>query len=461
MPPVINSTEYLQKVVAHPAILSGMQRGTISARVAQLTNQAITDIYSDQPYKLSELKTVLRQSPVANAALQLKCLRACSSLGKFSHPDKKIQKFIEEQFERMQGSLLDATKRHFYSAFGLGTGITEISWRTTNRGWELKSLQSVDPERVRFSGKSGEITHLLYRHTDERVLPYNKIIHTVNDPGFMFNHPFGFAETNRVVPLFRASQILKSEWIVGCRNQAQPILVGKASSQHTVRLLGADGKPILDSQGNEKIVSAGQSMLYAMQQLENSSLMVIDKENDLLPISLSGGSMEFSTALNFFERLILMCYSVPSLMMNEASSTWGQSSVSNNQLVLMDTAIESLMETFRDNLIERVVAPLLKVNFGIMDDYGSFQVETKPNPQDASLRVSNLISAVSSGILPATDSDVINQLRSLLGIPELDSETLQRMAETQAIQQEIQQELLAGQQTDNSGQLLEQSPQMT
>jgi len=459
MPTAIDSSNYLQNSLLHPSLTSGMMRGTISARVAQLTNQAITDIYSDQPYKLSELKSVLRQCPVANAALQMKALRACSTLGKYSHPSKSIQKFVEKQFEQMEGSLLDATKRHFGSAFGLGTGISEISWKTTNNGWELKSIQSVDPERVRFSGRNGEITHLIYRHTDERILPYSKVLHTVNDPFFMFNQPYGFAETNRVVPLFRASQILRSELLVACRNQGSPILLGKANSNHTVRLLGADGKPIKDSAGNERIVSANEALLYSMQQLENSSIMVTDKENDLVPLILSGGELAFNNALQYFERLILMCYSIPSLFMNEASSTFGNATVSNNQMVLMDSAIESLMSTFRDNLIEKVVAPLLRVNFGVQDDYGTFQVETKPNPQDASLRVSNLISAISSGILAATDTDVINQVRSLLGIPELDSETLQRMAETQAIQQQIQAELLAGQQqdqsVDNSGQQAE------
>ena len=88
----------------------------------------------------------------------------------------------------------------------------------------------------------------------------------------------------------------------------------------------------------------------------------------------------------------------------------------------MDSQIKSVIFQIRDQMIEKVVKPLLIWNFGITHDFGSFEDDNQLDPESASIRVGNIINAVSANVLKPTDLQVQNTVRNLLGIPTISKE---------------------------------------
>lgn len=443
------------KVLLHPALSANLGRGQISARVAELTSQAINELSSRHKYKLSELKEMVGTCPVVAAAINLKALRASSSLGRYSHPDKKIQAWVEDNFSQMRGSLLSITKQLFASSLSLGVGVAEIVWDTKIKGmeseWRLKTLNVIDPERIRFAGGNGEITHITYRHENERIIPYSKLLHITNDL-LSFNNPWGYPDAVRAYPLYKARQILLGEWLVAAKNQATPIMLGQVNSQNTVRLLGADNKPLKNADGSDRTSSANEALLIQLSNLDNNSIIVTDLENRITPIPSSTGGLEFQSALAYFQRLLWLCFGLPALMFEEGSGSLGINGAAMQQFSLFDSHIESVVSMLRDAMVENVVRPLLKVNFPNVTDYGSFQVDTNTDPNTSAVRISNLISAISVGIFSAQDPEIVNELRKLLGIPELSETDIQAIADAKMIEDQLKAEAAMMQDsTDQAG----------
>jgi len=86
---------------------------------------------------------------------------------------------------------------------------------------------------------------------------------------------------------------------------------------------------------------------------------------------------------------------------------------------VLDSQIENLVQQLQDQLIEKIVKPLLVMNFGITEDFGEFEFDRNLDPEVANIRIQSLISAMSAQVIPTTNLNVINALLSLLDIPTL------------------------------------------
>ena len=104
----------------------------------------------------------------------------------------------------------------------------------------------------------------------------------------------------------------------------------------------------------------------------------------------------------------------------------------------MDSQIEDLVNDLRDQLIEKVVKPLLVANFGsrFEDNPGRFESDKFLDPSMTSMRVSNLTLAMGQGYIDANDLEANNRLREDLGLSpkskeDFDQEQLAKLLATQ------------------------------
>ncbi len=431
----------------HPALLAPME-GQISAQINRLTGDIMREIMAPRDkYKLDDYINMLEQDPTSKACVELKALRATITLGDYQHKDKDAQEWIKGNFDSMDGALA-AGIGQLCSAMPLGFAVAEINFTNKAPGrygeWRLESINILDPRRITFRGAAGRINEVVYRDGmgRKKYIPYKKCLHVVNGLATTFNEPFGSAEARRAMPYYRAKQLMLAELTVAAKNQATGIITAFADSNDSVRLLGADGKPVKNPDGTDKIVSAQESLLYQLQGLENSSILVTDLKNRVAPMQLPSGENFFNINLQFLNRQILMSYGVSALMFDEGSSGGlGNTGISQAHRSVLDSQIEAIVTQLRDKILENVVRPLLVYNFGskYAQNLGSFSMQPYTDPTLMMQKGQFLLQAITAGVIPASDITAINALREFAGIAPISYEDMQSLIEAQTQTQAAQQ----------------------
>jgi hypothetical protein len=269
-------------------------------------------------------------------------------------------------------------------------------------------------------------------------------VHIVNDPEMVFNDPFGMAESESAMPYYKSKQSLTAEMLVSGKNQATGILTAFADSNDSVRLLDVNGKPQKNMDGTDKIVSSVESLAYQLANLENSNVIVTDLKNKIIPLPLPTGDSFFINNLQYLNRQIMLSFGVSALMFDEGSvGGLGNSGISQSHKSVLDSQIDGIVKQIRDKLLEKVIKPLLVYNFGskYARNLGTFAVSASTDPNIIISKGNFLLSAITSGAIPASDISAINVLREMCGVPKIDMEEQQRMMNAQLDQQMQQQQM--------------------
>ena len=124
---------------------------------------------------------------------------------------------------------------------------------------------------------------------------------------------------------------------------------------------------------------------------------------------------------------------VPSLIWDEGSGGLGNSGISGNHLAILDSNIDAIVRQIQDQLVEKLARHLIQWNFGWQNDWGKFERQPYSDPQFLLSRASNLITAMSTQIIPNTDLDAINRLREDLGVAPISQEELLSLVKLQSV----------------------------
>jgi len=424
--------------------------GQISNSVIRLTQNAITEINNpDNRNSTRDYIDFLERDPVAKSCMELKALRATIAIGNYIHKNEVYQKWIRTNFELMEGSLTSLVGQ-LCSAMALGFAVAEIVVEPGfDREWRLKGFNILDPRYITFAGSKGKIQYVYYNdgYSQTKKIPYRKCIHVVGGFTTNFNDPFGSAECKRAFPYFKAKQAILSEMCVAAKNNATGVWVGLADSNDRVQLFKADGTPMKSYDGSDVVVSATQSLHEQLKQIENSSVIVTDLKNRIEPRQLSAGEQFWNISLDFLNRQISQAFHVPSLIFNEGSSAIGLGQVSNQQKSVLDSTVEAIVLQIKENILEKVIKPLLAYQFGYVDDYGDFEPQVVHDMQTNSLTLNNIVTAASMQLISIQNPEVQNKVLDLLGLPPLtveeidtrkQNELLQQYQQTQMLQQSVE-----------------------
>lgn len=444
-----SSTRSRPRIPQASSVLYKPVAGAISDRLANLTTETIQEISRPKDdYDLKEYFKLLQNCPIINAAYELKALRCAISLGKYTHPIKEAEKWVHSNIEQMEGKLEELVG-HGSSAAYFGNFVAEIVLRNDapgyRRQWRLQGFRPLDPRKITFCGSKYGITHVAVNTGGKKkYIPYSRVIHVVADHS-SFGNPYGTGGlARRAMPWYKSKQLLMSEWVVAGLNQARGLLIGKADSNETVQILDSSGRPILRD-GRPVVKSAVDNLLHQMMQLENSSLLATDLKNQIQWQPMPADANFFQLALQFVNRQLLLSQLLPSLTFEEGIGGLGNTGVATVQQGLLDTQIEFITDSLKDQLIEKVFRPLLGWNFDYTgrQGWGEFVVTPNRDPNVALSKASTIISAIVSQILPSADPAVINALRELLGLPQVEEPQMLEMLQKQIQQQAMQQQAMA------------------
>lgn len=428
------------------ALAHGMNR-QISSEINNLTQQGIQEIARPKDkYQLKEFKELLEAEPLSKACVELKALRAVSSFGDFEHEDKESQRWIRDNFETMRGSV-KTTIREMTSALPFGFACAEWNPSSGVPGkfgeWRLESINPLDPEKVTFAGHKGKITHVVYKEGGgKRYIPYWKCLHITN--GISHNSPYGSAEARRAMPYYKAKQILFAEMLVAGKNSATGILLAQADSNDRVQLLGGDNQPMRNLDGTPKIVTGVDALLYQLQNLDSSGICATDLKNRVSPLLIPSGDNFWNFSIMLVKKEILLSFLTPSLIWDEGSfGGLGNTGMSGNHKNTLDANIAAIVEQLQEEILEKIVRWLLvhnKPKKVWQRNYGAFKAQATSDPSFVAMQASNLIAAISSQILPSSDTDVINALREAVGVPPVNQQQMMQFLQQQIQMQAMQQQ---------------------
>lgn len=406
--------------------------GQISPSLDNLIWDFVSSLDTRGKYPIKDLAAMLKADPISNAALTVKASRAIALTGIFKHGNNEVAsfpsgkftpvEFINSCWELMDGSLSDVILQMSKQAYGLGRSVAEIVFSTEMEGHKgelrIKRFNILEPSRIKFAGKSGQIDRIIYSSSKGEVgIPYSKCLHISNTP-IDSNDPNGDPQAAAAYPFWEFHKLLMREWSVACQRQATGLTIVQVPSTEPIPMMDANGKPILDEYGQTKNTSALAQALDQLKDLANGSIVGTDKNNTITTIPQTGGEGFFNLTSEKLDKYRWLAYGIPYTIFNEGTATLGQAGLNSGHRLILDGLIEEIARQFRDRLINNVCRPLLMWNFGIQDNYGTFESEQFLDPAQSGMRVSNIMTCIQTGLFNPTDLEALNQLRKDLGLSQ-------------------------------------------
>ncbi|RCJ41167.1 hypothetical protein A6769_38695 [Nostoc punctiforme NIES-2108] len=433
-----------------------------ATELAPWLDELDTDFVRELPetgetYTLEDLIKMIKICVVNKAAINLKTMRAAAAVGLYSHNDptpyptatgpQTIQEWMRGNFDSMKGSLPAVVRKMIKQAYSLGTSCGGIRWykRKTSLGseWRLKSIPVLNPLRYSFAGVKGRVDRIIYRplHDSSKAIPYAKLLHIYSPSLEEPEDPRGDPAAASALPFYKSRQIMYKQWTQAGQRQATGFTIIKAPSEKTVTILGSNGLPLRNDDGTIKTQPALYAAVSSAKNIENGSVFGTDKENDVINVPGGGGEGFFNLSLTHYEKMIFYAYGVPSTIFNDTASGIGNSGINAGHRLILDTQIEDIVNDLRDELLEKIVRPLLMANFGpkFEDNLGEFKSDKFLDPSLAATRVSNLTIAMSSGTIDANDLEATNRLREDLGLSPFTKEQFDQQQLAKLLAQQEQQ----------------------
>jgi hypothetical protein len=420
-----------------------------SSKISRLSQSTVQEISRADEVPLSEYLKMMHSDPVVKACVDIKCLRASNTFGIYQHTKPEITEFMQSMF----GNMRDTLKKNVGElavCSALGFSVAEINFKVDKMFLVLDSIYVLDLEKVHFKGAKGNIESVVYndKASSNINIPYKKVLHITNSSSTTFNDPFGSAECKRAYKYSKAKMAILSDMILSGRNLATGILVGKVDSNVTTHttITDAYGNPMIGSDGKPIRKNATQALFEKLIALENHSVLVTDKNNDIFPINVPDGSQFWTNALQQLDKYIMRSFGVPTLVFEEGSGALGVATLSVKQSTLLDATVEVIVNQIQDQIIEKVCKPIIQWNFGKQKDYGKFTIDSSSDPGVEMQQLQSIFTAISMGIFTPDDPVINNRIRGFLGLP---LQTEKEIEEAKALKQIEQQ-----------SQMMNQEPQM-
>jgi hypothetical protein len=419
--------------------------GSISSQLGELTTTVIQEISNPSKISLKKLVEAAETDPIASACIQLKAARVMQLMrSPYTHKDKKITDYVNYNLENMNGSIPDLGLR-LSSAMPFGFSTAEFNLKITQNKWNLHNFHILDPRQTYFKAKFGNVCGVKYYDGGlSKNLPLWKVLTISNGliTGFGRKYIYGNPEMLRAYPYIRLKQLIFSEMSIAAKRLATGIVIGKADSNQLVQVLDANGQPIKDNRGQAKTISTVKHLEQQLKKIETNGYIITDKLNDVAAMQIPAGEQFWNLANTMLNEQIMRCFLVPDTIWAQGVASFGTGGLSTNQLNIMDSTINAIVEQVADQLIEKVFKRLIILNYGVQDTYGKFDTVSGANdPNLEGQRISNLINVLGMGLVPNTDTEALNVLRNSLGLPPISTEAMKFQSLLQGQMEQLKQEV--------------------
>lgn len=394
----------------------------LSPKVQGLVATWIGMIQQSDKNIVSQYVEMLKDSPVASAANDLRTLLGVSVLGKYQHPDEDIQSFVQHSINQMEGSWSNVIAE-MLTFIPFGRSFSEVSYTIKKRVAYLDKIRTVDPRYYWFEGYSGNIHRVHYMRNVNVYIPYENGVHLINQPYLSLGgDPYGVAICRRAYPYWELMKVVNACMAIASERQATKLLVAKTdTANNNVTMINPEtGYPFTDpATGEPRFFNQAYIMSKNLEDMKNNSYAVIDIADDIFAIAHETDGSFFMNILGYLESMIMLSWLVPRTVTGTGAISSGDSNLNAGHRGILELVIKSQMEMVGDTLVEQVIRPMIEFNFGEQKDYGIFPVKSQDNEDVISL-LDIVNNCISTGAFALDDLAVINRMRELAGIAPLE-----------------------------------------
>lgn len=394
----------------------------LSPKVQGLVATWIGMIQQSDKNITSQYVEMLKDSPVASAANDLRTLLGVSVMGKYQHPDEDIQSFVQHSINQMEGSWSNVIAE-MLTFIPFGRSFSEVSYTIKKRVAYLDKIRTVDPRYYWFEGYSGNIHRVHYMRNVNVYIPYENGVHLINQPYLSLGgDPYGVAICRRAYPYWELMKVVNACMAIASERQATKLLVAKTdTANNNVTMINPEtGYPFTDpATGEPRFFNQAYIMSKNLEDMKNNSYAVIDIADDIFAIAHETDGSFFMNILGYLESMIMLSWLVPRTVTGTGAISSGDSNLNAGHRGILELVIKSQMEMVGDILVEQVIRPMIEFNFGEQKDYGIFPIKSQDNEDVISLL--NIVNnCISTGAFALNDLAVINRMRELAGIAPLE-----------------------------------------
>jgi phage gp46-like protein len=394
----------------------------LSPAVQALVSTWIGVIRQSDQNPVDKYVEMLKESPVASAANDLRTLLGVSMMGKYQHFDENIQEFVLTSINRMDGSWSNVIAE-ILTFVPFGRSFSEVSYAIKKRKAYLDRIRTIDPRYYWFEGYSGNIKQVHYLKNTDIYIPYKNGIHLINQPYLALGgDPYGVATCRKAYPFWQLTKIINACLAIISETQGK-MLVGKTdTANNSAVMINPDtGSPYLDPvTGEPKLYNQGYVMSKNLAESRTNAFAVIDIADEIFAVANETNGDFWINILSYLESMIMLSWLVPKTVTGMGMNGSGDSNLNAGHRNILELVIKSQMELVGDTLVEKVIRPMIEFNFGEQKDYGVFPVKTQNN-EDAIALLSVVNNCVTSGTFSGEDLAVVNRMRELAGIVPLES----------------------------------------
>ena len=394
----------------------------LSPKVQGLVATWIGMIQQSDKNIVSQYVEMLKDSPVASAANDLRTLLGVSVMGKYQHPDEDIQSFVQHSINQMEGSWSNVIAE-MLTFIPFGRSFSEVSYIIKKRVAYLDKIRTVDPRYYWFEGYSGNIHRVHYMRNVNVYIPYENGVHLVNQPYLSLGgDPYGVAICRRAYPYWELMKVVNACMAIASERQATKLLVAKTdTANNNVTMINPEtGYPFTDpATGEPRFFNQAYIMSKNLEDMKNNSYAVIDIADDIFAIAHETDGSFFMNILGYLESMIMLSWLVPRTVTGTGAISSGDSNLNAGHRGILELVIKSQMEMVGDILVEQVIRPMIEFNFGEQKDYGIFPIKSQDNEDVISL-LDIVNNCISTGAFAIDDLAVINRMRELAGIAPLE-----------------------------------------
>jgi hypothetical protein len=433
--------------------------GQVTADIDRVYYEFVQEILENakEPDR-EDLVKMIRYCPVNSVAVGLKALRAIEAVGTYQHPDKDplitpsgnvttATDWVIDNFKNMRGSLRSLAKKMFRQCYPLGHSSGEIIVSSSDPRypgeWRLHKVNVLDPCLYRYAGYRGEWDRIIFSSTrGEFVVPRKKLVHidipSIDEP----ESPLGDGQAIKAFPYYQARKKVWQVWSDKLARDAYGLLVLQGDSHETISLRDSLGNPSYGTDGLPRTRPMLRDLEEKAKRIKGGSYFVTDKRNTVnFHSGIGGTDTGFNTAVEAYKKDIFLAYGIPVTIFDEGSATLGQAGLNHGHRLILDVQSEEMIQAFQEELIDKIIHPLLVKNFGFrfLNEPGGFHTEKFMPPELAGTRVTNISTMMLQGIISSNDLEAINRVRVDCGISPISEEDYHRKSLLQLQEQEGEQ----------------------
>jgi len=438
-----------------PNVSNIYAEGQYSAELAVLSTTTVSDIAypsdAERP-PIKALTDMVERDPMVAKCVSLCALRAVQNFGNYTHPKKEIESFVNSNLNTLQKSL----KRTLFKMASCdklyGFAIAEFTTTSKQKGflgqWRLLNINILHPERiVKFSGKLGHIEFIEYDNGNGKTvkIPYKKCIHIINNSGTSFDavEIWGVGDGISALNYYNLKKVVLTQMALAAKNNSTGIVHAKVPNAGRTILVDSKMKPIKDSSGKPVEVTKQIALNYQLQDLYKKDYIVTDVDVMLEQLKITNDPQFWEYILSYIDKSIQMSFGVPTGIFDSGQGNFSNIGLSQNYKSVFDSNIYALVNSIKEEFINKIVKRLLYFNFPsewFRNNLGEFVFDADDDESTKSQRLTTITSLVASGILDANDIEIAHLIRKNLGLPALDEEE-KAEKEAESIQAKVQKEV--------------------